>query len=294
MSTPQSMNPGAWGADHDMRDHTAACVRLATRYSVFADRRYHVAAGRPLSLDLYVPTHPRGPSPVFVFFHGGGWVTGSKEGVSLHLLPWMTAGWAVANVEYRLAREASAPAAAWDARRAVRWVVDHAAENGLDKNRLVLGGMSSGAHLALLTGMGAELPASMDDDGDPIGPVRASAIVNWFGISDVAALLQGERPRAYARRWIGSRSDALELAQELSPLRWVGPQTPPVVSIHGDQDPTVPYEQSLRLRDALECAGISNRLLTVPKAGHGDFGEDEWARAYHCVFAFLGDEIPKE
>ncbi|MGD8320089.1 MAG: alpha/beta hydrolase [Gemmatimonadota bacterium] len=273
-------------------DRLSAVVRLATRYQVFADRPYHVAGKRPLSLDLYVPQGEPGPSPIFVFFHGGGWVTGSKEAASLHLLPWMIMGWAVANVEYRLAREALAPTAAWDARRALRWVVDHAADNGLDADRIVLGGMSSGAHLALLTGMGAELPSAAGEDRTPVSAVRASAVVNWFGISDVAALLQGERPRAYARRWIGRRPDGLRLAEQLSPLRWVGRSTPPVMSIHGDRDPTVPYDQSLRLREALERVGVSNRLLTVPDAGHGKFEEEQWAEAYRSVFAFLEDHLP--
>ncbi|HKJ92187.1 MAG TPA: alpha/beta hydrolase fold domain-containing protein, partial [Longimicrobiales bacterium] len=114
-----------------------AGVRLASRYRVFADLTYHVAAGRPLMLYLYVPADTNGRVPVFVFFHGGGWVTGSREAVSLHVLPWLEAGWAVANVEYRLAREAPAPAAAWDARRALRWVIDHGDDHALNGDRVV-------------------------------------------------------------------------------------------------------------------------------------------------------------
>jgi acetyl esterase/lipase len=223
-----------------------------------------------------------------VFFHGGGWVNGTKEAASLHLLPWMEAGWAVANVEYRLAQEAQAPAAAWDARRAVSWVVEHAGENGLDAERLVLGGMSSGGHLALLTGMGAELPGCEErGEAKAVPPVRASAIVNWFGISDVAALLLEERPRAYARRWIADRPDALDQARELSPLRWVRVNTPPIVTVHGERDATVPCEQSVRFHDALDRAGVRNRLITIAGAGHGDFAEEEWARVYREIFDFL-------
>jgi len=271
-------------------DAISVGVRLAVRCRVFPNRTYHRVADRPLHIDLYLPSPGSGRSPIFVFFHGGGWVSGSKESVSLHLLPWLEAGWAAANVEYRQAQEALAPAAAWDARRAVRWVVDHAREYGLDTGQLVLGGMSSGAHLALLTGMAADLPGARGEDGsDAVRPTRASAIVNWFGISDVAALLEGERPRAYARRWIGSRFDASQLARELSPLHRIGADTPPVVSVHGDADPTVPPEQSIRLHDALERAGIRNRLLLLAGAGHGDFGEDVWGQAYASIFTFLRD-----
>lgn len=267
-------------------------VRLAARCRVFADNTYHTVAGRRLGLDLYVPGGTDGAIPVFVFFHGGGWVTGSKEAVSLHALPWLEAGWAVANVEYRLAGEAPAPAAAWDARRALRWVMDHGADRGLDTGRVVVGGMSSGGHLALLTGMAADLPGTPGQDPGPTPPtVKAAAIVSWFGISDIAALLQGERPRAYARRWIGDGSHALPLARQLSPLRCVGPGTPPVVSVHGDRDPTVPYGQSLRLHEALDRASVPNHLFTATGAGHGDFTEDVWARAYRSVLNFLQEHI---
>jgi len=266
---------------------------MASRFRVFADRSYHDSAGDALRLDLYAPAPGSPPAPVFVFFHGGGWVTGSKEAVSLHVLPWLDAGWAVANVEYRLAGEAPAPAAAWDARQALRWVIGHADEHGLDRWRVVVGGMSSGAHLALLAGMAADLPRTDGDlDGDSSTGPLASAIVSWFGISDVAALLQGERPRAYARRWVGSHGGALLLAQALSPLRHITPSTPPVISVHGTADPTVPYEQSLRLHETLERSGVPNRLFTVEGGGHGDFSEDVWGSAYRFIFHFLGGVMP--
>ncbi len=266
-----------------------AGVLLAARCRVFANRVYQVVGERPLRLDLYVPARrDHSPSPVFVFFHGGGWVTGSKEAVSLHVLPWLEAGWAVVNVEYRLAREAMAPAAAWDALQATRWTFDHAAQHGLDAERVVLGGMSSGGHLALLAGFALDLPDPPDGITERRSPGRPRAIVSWFGISDVAALLEGDRPRAYARRWIGHRPDALHLARELSPLHRVRPDGPPVVSVHGDRDPTVPHEQSARLHEALDRAGVTNRLLTVPGAGHGDFTADTWARAYRGVLEFVG------
>ncbi|MEJ2679509.1 MAG: prolyl oligopeptidase family serine peptidase [Gemmatimonadota bacterium] len=170
--------------------------------------------------------------------------------------------------------------------------MDHGRDRGLDTGRVVLGGMSSGGHLALLTGMAADLPGTPDQDpGHTVPPARAAAIVSWFGISDVAALLQGERPRAYARRWIGDGPHALPLARQLSPLYFIGPDTPPVVSVHGDQDATVPFEQSLRLHEALDSASVPNRLFTATGGGHGDFTEDVWARAYRSVLDFLQDQL---
>jgi acetyl esterase/lipase len=46
-----------------------------------------------------------------MLFHGGGWVDGQKERNVFQLLPYLSLGWAVINVEYRLARNTPAPAA---------------------------------------------------------------------------------------------------------------------------------------------------------------------------------------
>lgn len=266
-------------------------VTIAVGYRVFSGRPYGTVGGRTLSLDVYESTERREPGPAFVLLHGGGWVTGSKEHVALHLLPWMEEGWTTVNVEYRLAREAPAPAAAWDARQALSWVVEHAREYNVDPSRIVVGGLSSGGALAMLAGMGAPLPEGPEGGGAPVTPPPARAMVNWFGVTDVADLLQGERPRAYARRWIGDRPDALTLAEALSPRRWVNEATPPVVTVHGDGDPTVPFHHAAWLHEALDRAGVPNHLLRVENGGHGDWGPEGWARAYRSVFDFLRDHV---
>lgn len=276
-------------------------VRLAAGFRPVPRRLYRRIADRALELDLHVPSGPGGPWPVVVFFHGGGWITGSREATALHLIPWMERGWATVNVEYRLARDARAPAAAWDARHAVRWVAEHAGEHALDPERIVPAGFSSGAHLALMAALPGALPPAFGEDPREAPAVRAAAVVSWFGISDVAALMEGPRPRAFARHWLGARPDAMALAHALSPVERVraegGPPpvargsgsgaAPPVVSVHGDRDPVVPFEQSARLHEALDRAGVPNHLHVVEGGGHGDWDQDAWQRAYDAVFGFV-------
>lgn len=273
-------------------------VRLAVGFRPVPRRIYRRIGGQSLELDLHVPKEGGGLRPVVVFFHGGGWITGSRDSVSLHLLPWMERGWATANVSYRLARDALAPAAVWDARHAVRWVVEHAGEHGLDPDRVVLGGFSSGAHLALMAALPGHLPPTHGEDPREAPAPQVSAVVSWFGISDVAALMAGPRPRAFARHWLGPRPDAMELARALSPVervsaaldappgsKQVGP--PAIVSVHGDRDPVIPFEQSARLHEALDRAGVPNLLHTVEGGGHGDWDEATWNRAYDAVSGFV-------
>src|SRR5438477_8117682 len=102
--------------------------------------------------------------------------------------PYLEMGWAVVNVEYRLARASLAPAAVEDCRCALRWVIKNAKDYNFDINRIVVTGHSAGGHLALTTGM---LPASAGLDRECHGPeeLKVAAIINWYGITDVNDLL---------------------------------------------------------------------------------------------------------
>src|SRR5262245_58947832 len=115
------------------------------------------------------------------------------------------------------------------------------------------------------------LPASAGLDRLCPGPdnLKVAAIVNWYGISDVNELLDGPNMRGYAVTWLGSAPDRDQIARRVSPLTYVLAGVPPVLTIHGDADPTVPYTQSVRLHKALSDAGVPNELLTMPGGKHG-------------------------
>ena len=100
---------------------------------------------------------------------------------------------------------------------------------------------------------------------------KAAAIVDWFGISDVAELLDGPNERDYAVAWLGSRPERAELARRISPLTYVRAGQPPVFIIHGTADPMVPYAQAIRLHEALDRAGVKNQLFSVANGKHGHF-----------------------
>jgi acetyl esterase len=98
---------------------------------------------------IYRPDDSRGPSLGLVYFHGGGWVVGSvdtHDGITRALAK--HAGCVVVSVDYRLAPEHPYPAALDDAWTAARWVLEHAAELGLDDERIGVGGDSVGGNLA--------------------------------------------------------------------------------------------------------------------------------------------------
>jgi acetyl esterase/lipase len=265
-------------------------------YDIFPDITYATANATALKLDLYLPrSHPT-PLPTLILFHGGGWVAGQKERNVFQLLPYLSLGWAVMNVEYRMAYNSLAPAAVEDCLCALRWVASHAKQYSFDTSRIVLTGGSAGGHLALITGMlPAESPLYRQCPTDESvrwkegtePRVRVAAIVNWYGITDVADLLEGPNAKHYALEWFGSLGNREELAQVVSPITYVRAGLPPVISVHGDEDDVVPYTQAVRLHAALDKVGVPNQLVTVHGGKHDGFDRQTLVDSFAAIRQFL-------
>ena len=268
-------------------DQTAAWAsHLSNTYRVVPNVTYHKANNRENRVDLYLPRETQGPTPVLMYIHGGGWRGGSKEGNVLRLLPWLEKGWAVVNVQYRLAEVSLAPAAVEDCLCALRWVIRNAEQYNIDSSRIVVTGNSAGGHLALTTGM---VPASAGLDRECPGPetLSVAAVINWYGITDVGDLLDGPNMKTYAVTWMGSMPNRFEIAERVSPLTYVRAGLPPILTIHGDADPVVPYQHATRLHEELEDAGIETELHTVPGGGHGGFNREETVAIFETIQQFL-------
>lgn len=268
----------------------------AVDYDIQPNVSYGTASNTDLKLDLYLPKDKSKPSPTLVLFHGGGWVDGAKERNIMYLLPYLSMGWTVVNVEYRMARNTLAPAAVEDCRCSLRWLVYHAKDYNIDTSRIVLTGTSAGGHLSLISGMmpaGSVFDRQCPTDGStkwrtPTEPVvKIAAIVNWFGIADVADILEGPNAKHYAMEWFGSRPDRMELARQLSPVNYVRPGIPPIITIQGDQDDIAPYADTVKMHAALDAAKVPNRLITLKGRNHGGFSREEMAAGYAAIRQFL-------
>ena len=84
-------------------------------------------------LDLYLPANTNSPVPLIIWVHGGAWSAGSKERPPG--LRFLSRGYAVASINYRLSQHAVFPAQIEDCKAAVRWLRTHASEYGLDPGR---------------------------------------------------------------------------------------------------------------------------------------------------------------
>jgi acetyl esterase/lipase len=205
-------------------------------------------------------------------------------------------GYSVVNVEYRLANVSLAPAAIEDCRCALRWVVAHAKDYNFDAGRIVVSGASAGGHLALTTGM-IPADAGFDRQCFTVAEPKVAAIVDFFGIADLPDMLEGPGKKPfpeswpYTTQWIGNQPNRLEIAKAASPMTYVRAGGPPTISIHGDADPLVPYNHSVRLQEALQKAGVAHEMVTIPGGGHGNFSTAEWQRAFTAIEKFLAANV---
>jgi acetyl esterase/lipase len=229
---------------------------------------------------LYPKAAAKEKRPGVIMFHGGGWIRSTKETMMQSFcLPYLEQGFVVANVEYRVATAATAPAAVTDALDAAKWFFDRAEHYGVDPRRIVVTGASAGGHLALMVGMTPE--------SAKLGPaVSVAAIVNGYGVADVADLLDGPHRQSFAVQWLPDQPGRLDLAACLSPLTYVRKGLPPILTVQGENDHTVPHEQGVRLTAALKAAGCDADMMTVPNAGHG-FSREQWPAVHARIFEFL-------
>jgi acetyl esterase/lipase len=283
---------------------------IATHY-IKPNVVYSRADGMDLKLDIYAPranlypkpsssSGPRKAVPTLVYFHGGGWMGGSKDSASIRLMPYLQKGWAAVAVQYRLGGEALAPAAIEDTRCATWWVKRNAEKYGFDPDRIVLSGSSAGGHISLITGM---LTTNAGLDGrcpglreKPLGAaelpeLKVAAIVNWFGITDVNDLISGANMKTYAVMWMGSLKNRDSIAKQVSPLSYIHKNLPPILTLHGDKDEVVPYSHAVRLHKKLDKNGTPNQLHTVKGAGHGGFSVAETRTAFSVIDSFLAKYV---
>jgi acetyl esterase/lipase len=259
---------------------------LATGTQVNPNITYLTASGVELKLDVYRPRGATGPLPTALLLHGGGYrIQSTKEAFALNVVPWLQMGWNAINVEYRSSGVALAPAAVEDVRCALRWVTQNAKQYNVDPNRIVITGASAGGHLASIGGM---LPESAGLDRRCPGrePIKVAAIISWYGVFDYTTLVE-DPTRDYAVSWIGPQPNRMEVAKLVSPATYVRAGVPPTMHIHGDADPTVPYEQGVREIEALKKVGVPAELVTIPGGGHGNFPRDQVLRVWTAIEAFL-------
>jgi len=281
-------------------DPATRFVQVANNYSLAADITYLRAGGADLKLDVYRPSNATDPTPVLMFMHGGGWTNGSKNSSLFAFLPFLEMGWAVVNVEYRLADVALAPAAVEDCRCALRWIYQNAKQYKFDLDNLVTAGQSAGGHLALTTGM---IPESAGLDRQCPGDrrrawmtgelgtqeMKVAAVLDFYGITDVEDLINRKpgTSGSFTEAWLGSALDRAAIAKRVSPTTYVRKGLPPIMIVHGTADSVVPFDQATKLKKMLDAVGTPNEFYAVEAGGHGGWTTADMEKVYKAIGGFF-------
>ena len=207
--------------------------------------------------------------PVLVYFHGGGWVIGDLETHDV-LCRQLTAeaGVSVIAVDYRLAPEHKFPAAADDAWAATRWIATHAAELGVDADRLAVGGDSAGGNLAAVVALLAR------EAGGP----RIALQILLYPVTDLVSesqsyadladgyMLTRDSMRWFRAQYLAKEQDAADW--RVSPLR--APSLaglPPALVVTAGYDPLRDEGEAYARR--LREAGVSVDAVSFGGMIHG-------------------------
>lgn len=183
---------------------------------------------RELHLDVFRP-QGKGTHPALIMIHGGGWRSGTRS-MQVPMAQMLAAkGFVTVPVEYQLSLEAKYPAAIHNIKSAIRWVKLHAAEYGIDTNRIAVSGCSAGGQLAALVGMtnGVELfEGTMGNTG---ASSNVKAIVDIDGVLDFMApssLNLDRKPNSPDIEWLGGSFEEKPLIwKQASAIFWASQKT---------------------------------------------------------------------
>ncbi len=216
---------------------------------------------QPLYADLYLP-QKRGPLPVVITVHGGGWANRSRDDMDAIGDKLVRRGYAVFNISYRFAPRFTYPAQLHDLEQAMAWIVANADRYRLDSGRINAWGYSSGAHLAALVASREKTAAdAVDSEKLP----RFRAVV----AGGIPADLRKYPDSAIITRFIGGNGDEMApVWTDASPVTHVSADDPPVFLYHGKLDILVGANQSTDYYAALRAGGVDAELYLHNWYGH--------------------------
>jgi triacylglycerol lipase len=187
--------------------------------------------------------------------HGGAWMTGDKWNLSDHARQVALAGFAVMNINYRLAPKAHYPAQLEDCQAALHWMKQHEEDWLADNRRVGVWGYSAGAQLAALLTLRPQA-CPMDVDACVVGgtpcdltqvPEQSQILVPVFG---------------------ATRRDNPDIYREASPIHYASTHAPPMFFFHGTRDFIVPIFSSQRMHERLKELGATTEYLSIEGQGH--------------------------
>jgi len=211
-----------------------------------------------------------------VFFFGGGWVGGRPSQFYPHAAHLAQRGMLAMCAEYRVRKtHGTTPfECVQDGKSAIRWVRQHAAELGVDADRIAAGGGSAGGHVAAAT---ATVPG-LDRPGEDLGTsAQPGALVLFNPVYD-------NGPGGFGYDRVQARY------REISPLHNIDQKTPPAIVFLGTRDKLIPVSTARDFQARMTGVGVRSELILFADQPHGffNFGRGDGSHYRKTVAAMDG------
>jgi acetyl esterase/lipase len=231
------------------------------------------ASGGSVAPGTEFPVGPAGagPFPAIICLHSGGWVGGDRKQMKGTIEALARRGYVAVSPDYRLAPKDRFPAQIEDCKAVVRWLRANAEKYCINPQRIGAFGFSAGAHLACLLGVTSKDDGLEGESGNAEQSSAVQAVVSFFGPTDFTQPDWSKEVRQrHLEPFLGGPAEAkADVYHRASPMTYVSKNAPPFLFVHGTADDIVPIQQSERMVEKLQQAGVSARLIAVQEEGHG-------------------------
>ena len=230
---------------------------------------YKKTKNKDLKLDIWLPLKSNKYHPLVFFCHGGGWISGFRN--QPNNVSWCkylaSKGFAVASIDYRYGYRNSMEDILSDYTDALNYVKDNSKNLYIDKNNIVLMGLSAGGHLSLL------YSTYHTHSGNKERMEGIKGVVTYYAPTDLNDIFISKNKSIFAKfaakqTLKGTPVEVREVYDYYSPISWVGAQMIPCLITHGKMDTTVPFESSIKFVKRLKESKIKYTFLIHKKGGH--------------------------
>ena len=228
-------------------------------------------------------------APIIVGIHGGGWQSGTKANIPQKGRKelFLNLGYILVSVDYTLSGDAEYtgfPMQPLEIAKAIGYMQDNAAQYGGDPSRIVLTGISAGAHLSSLLAYNNE----RDYLAEAGLPGRSLNVIGWIG-ADGPYDFDSISHRTSIPKMLGPELDEPALWSVAEPMNFISADDVPGLILASEDDVVVTLANSVNLADEMAVKGIDYSIITVPGSHTTSWDILGFSKVENAVTSFLQD-----